>query len=282
MDPNSSEWPETGDAAAAFKEMLPDYDNATDGCPSLERLTDFADGSLRASEVKCLRRHLACCTACASIALDLRKEFGSVRAMHEGWFGWKGAVLYALAPRTDGDTARRWRAHRARCEACDRRTERVTGLLGDGIARYGGSFALGAACTLLVMVSIGLPRTPGTSAAPPSSNLNDRTTEVSKGAPPPPAATDQGWMDAQQTLGRFIHPADYQLPAVVRYWEQASSAHPSDAAPLAALRDLYARMYVLEKDPMRQAEIAAKRKVTDHRLTAIIDAGSLSREVPNR
>jgi hypothetical protein len=110
----------------------------------------------------------------------------------------------------------------------------------------------------------------------PSQSVSITTKDVPGGALSGP----HPWLNAQEALNLWIHPADYQLPDVIGYWEVAAAQHPSDTAPLAALRDLYARQYTIERDPRRRAELTAKRDAVSQRLAQLLGSSTPSQEVP--
>jgi len=91
-------------------------------CPDTDRLADWADGSLPSSQQAELMEHVTSCQTCTRLAIDLLEIYAPVRALHHGWHGWRGPLLFRLGRLdADADVPHAYRQHLGRCERCQRR-----------------------------------------------------------------------------------------------------------------------------------------------------------------
>ena len=247
----------------AFANSLQARDSKS--CIGVDRLTDWADGSMPKAERASVLDHIATCSPCARAAAELAKTYAPVKALHQGWLGLRGPLLRATgALRRDRVLSHAYEEHLKHCRACELKAAPLSALRQFSTILLGSPHPAlrAAAVAAFAFLLVFAPRL----TAP--SRWSD------EGYQPPVSATTRpkGDGSASKSFQSLLNPDKQHLDEAIAFWELELSNDSNNRVALAALADIYQRKSDIAGTAKEKRSWAARSERATKRLADLLAA----------
>ena len=230
-------------------------------CIDVDRLTDWADGSLPEAQRADVLDHIAVCPSCATVAAELAETYAPVKALHDGWLGMRGPLLRATgALRRDRVLSHAYEEHLKHCPVCERKAEWLASLGRLPVALFGRPYpALRAAAVVAIaFIVLVVPRGGPTSRWDTGEPFGSTTTRP------------KGVGNAELTARLLVDPDKSHLDEAISFWQRELSNDSESLIALAALAYLYQRKADLAITDEAKGRWMGKSRQASRRLSELL------------